>query len=54
MNKIRYYFCRILGKDGIFCMSISVFDELQLFAQEIQSLLSPNTLQNLYKSSLMF
>ncbi|MEH6932676.1 IS4 family transposase [Bacillus sp. JJ783] len=28
-------------------MSISVSDELQLFAQEIQSLLSPNTLQNL-------
>ncbi|MEK5304466.1 IS4 family transposase [Bacillus sp. FSL R10-2201] len=30
-------------------MSISVSDELQLFAQEIQSLLSPNTLQNLAK-----
>ncbi|KLA22248.1 IS4 family transposase [Bacillus cereus] len=28
-------------------MSISVSDELQLFSQEIQSLLSPNTLQNL-------
>ncbi|PET94911.1 IS4 family transposase [Bacillus cereus] len=28
-------------------MSVSVSDELQLFAQEIQSLLSPNTLQNL-------
>ncbi|MGR3779200.1 IS4 family transposase [Bacillus paramycoides] len=28
-------------------MSISVSNELQLFAQEIQSLLSPNTLQNL-------
>ncbi|EJQ13959.1 IS4 family transposase [Bacillus cereus] len=28
-------------------MSISVADELQLFAQEIQDLLSPNTLQNL-------
>ncbi|MGM2416647.1 IS4 family transposase [Bacillus cereus group sp. BceL062] len=28
-------------------MSISVSDELKLFAQEIQSLLSPNTLQNL-------
>ncbi|MED0827291.1 IS4-like element ISBce8 family transposase [Bacillus pacificus] len=28
-------------------MSISVSDKLQLFAQEIQSLLSPNTLQNL-------
>ncbi len=28
-------------------MSISVSDELQLFAQEIQDLLSPNTLQNL-------
>lgn len=28
-------------------MSISGSDELQLFAQEIQSLLSPNTLQNL-------
>ncbi|OOR24821.1 hypothetical protein BW892_14130 [Bacillus cereus] len=44
MNKIRYSFCRIIGKDGVFCMSISVSDELQLFAQEIQSLLSPNTL----------
>ncbi len=47
MNKMRYSFCRIIGKDGVFCMSISVSDELQLFAQEIQSLLSPNTLQNL-------
>ncbi|WP_139057180.1 IS4 family transposase, partial [Bacillus wiedmannii] len=28
-------------------MSVSVSDELQLFAQEIQSFLSPNTLQNL-------
>ncbi|EJR29940.1 hypothetical protein III_05709 [Bacillus mycoides] len=28
-------------------MSISVSDELQLFAQEIQSLLSPSILQNL-------
>ncbi|MGH0589400.1 IS4 family transposase [Bacillus mycoides] len=28
-------------------MSISISDELQLFAQEIQSFLSPNTLQNL-------
>lgn len=28
-------------------MSNSVSDDLQLFAQEIQSLLSPNTLQNL-------
>ncbi|PEK05674.1 IS4 family transposase [Bacillus toyonensis] len=28
-------------------MSVCVSDELQLFAQEIQSLLSPNTLQNL-------
>ncbi|MEK4940407.1 IS4 family transposase [Bacillus sp. FSL K6-0042] len=30
-------------------MSISVSDELQLFAQEIQSLLSPNTLRDLAK-----
>ncbi|PGC88903.1 IS4 family transposase, partial [Bacillus toyonensis] len=28
-------------------MSVSVSDELQLFAQEIQSFLSPNTLRNL-------
>ncbi|EJQ43176.1 hypothetical protein IEE_03354 [Bacillus cereus BAG5X1-1] len=28
-------------------MSISVSDELQLFAKEIRSLLSPNTLQDL-------
>ncbi len=28
-------------------MSISVSDELQLFAQEIQSFLSPNTLRDL-------
>ncbi|MDM5152685.1 hypothetical protein QUF88_01625 [Bacillus sp. DX1.1] len=28
-------------------MSISVSDELQLFAQEIQSFLSPNILRNL-------
>jgi len=28
-------------------MSNSVSDDLQLFAQEIKSLLSPNTLQNL-------
>ncbi|GLV67219.1 IS4 family transposase [Bacillus mycoides] len=28
-------------------MSVSISDELQLFAQEIQSFLSPNTLQNL-------
>ncbi|EOO70315.1 hypothetical protein IIC_04757 [Bacillus cereus VD021] len=32
-------------------MSISVSDELQLFAQEIQSLLSPNTLQNLARDT---
>ncbi|MBJ8029578.1 hypothetical protein JDS96_17120, partial [Bacillus cereus group sp. N21] len=30
-----------------FCMSISVSDELQLFAQEIQSFLSPNILRDL-------
>src|SRR6476661_7029101 len=30
-----------------FFMSISVSDELQLFAQEIQSLLSPNILRDL-------
>ena len=30
-----------------FFMSNSVSDDLQLFAQEIKSLLSPNTLQNL-------
>ena len=30
-----------------FCMSISVSDELQLFAQEVQSFLSPNILRNL-------
>ncbi len=30
-----------------FFMSVSVSDELQLFAQEIQSFLSPNTLRNL-------
>lgn len=30
-----------------FCMSISVSDELQLFAQEIQNLLSPDFLKNL-------
>ncbi len=30
-----------------FFMSISVSDELQLFAQEIQSFLSPNTLRDL-------
>ncbi|SFJ76481.1 hypothetical protein SAMN04488574_12639 [Bacillus sp. 71mf] len=30
-------------------MSISVSDELQLFAQEIQSFLSPNILRNLAK-----
>lgn len=47
MKKIRYSFYRIIGKDGVFCMSISVANELQLFSQEIQSLLSPNTLQNL-------
>ncbi|PFM33425.1 hypothetical protein COA08_27500 [Bacillus cereus] len=28
-------------------MSVSVSDELQLFAQEIQSFLSPNTLRDL-------
>ncbi|MED0906554.1 hypothetical protein P4T56_29355, partial [Bacillus nitratireducens] len=28
-------------------MSVSVSDELQIFAQEIQSFLSPNTLRNL-------
>ncbi|EEK70125.1 hypothetical protein ABH963_003811 [Bacillus sp. RC55] len=28
-------------------MSVSVYDELELFAQEIQSFLSPNTLQYL-------
>ncbi|EJR29983.1 hypothetical protein ABH963_003959 [Bacillus sp. RC55] len=28
-------------------MSVSVYDELQLFAQEIQSFLSPNTLRDL-------
>ncbi len=30
-----------------FFMSVSVYDELQLFAQEIQSFLSPNTLRDL-------
>ena len=30
-----------------FFMSVSVFDELQLFAQEIQSFLSPNILRDL-------
>ena len=30
-----------------FFMSVSVSDELQPFAQEIQSLLSPNTLRDL-------
>ncbi len=30
-----------------FFMSVSVSDELQLFAQEIQRFLSPNTLRNL-------
>ena len=30
-----------------FCMSISVSDELQLFAQEIHRFLSPNILRNL-------
>jgi len=49
MKKIRYSFCRIIGKDGVFCMSISVSDKLQLFSQEIQSLSSQNTLQNLAK-----
>ena len=29
-----------------FFMSVSVYDELQLFAQEIQSFLSPNTLRD--------
>ncbi len=33
-----------------FFMSVSVSDELQLFAQEIQSFLSPNTLQNLARN----
>ncbi len=47
MKKIRYSFCRIIGKDGVFCMSISISDELQLFAQEIQSFLSPNILRDL-------
>ncbi len=47
MKKIRYSFCRIIGKDGVFCISISVSDELQLFAQEIQSFLSPNILRDL-------
>lgn len=28
-------------------MSVSVYEELQLFAQEIQSFLSPNTLRDL-------
>ncbi|WP_180235709.1 hypothetical protein [Bacillus toyonensis] len=28
-------------------MSVSVYDKLQLFAQEIQSFLSPNTLRDL-------
>ncbi len=30
-----------------FCMSISISDELQLFAQEVHSFLSPNILRNL-------
>ncbi len=49
MKKIRYSFCRIIGKDGVFCMSISVSDELQLFAREIQSFLSPNILRGFAK-----
>ncbi|EJP82942.1 hypothetical protein IC1_05713 [Bacillus cereus VD022] len=31
-------------------MSVSVSDELQLFAQEIQSSLSPNTLRSVARS----
>ena len=33
-----------------FFMSVSVSDELQLFAQEIQSALSPNTLRSVARS----
>ncbi|MFG3560646.1 hypothetical protein [Bacillus mobilis] len=32
---------------AFFCMSISVSDELQLFAREIQNFLSPNFLRDL-------
>ncbi len=34
-----------------FFMSVSVSDELQLFAQEIQSFLSPNTLRDLARDT---
>ncbi|KFM95236.1 hypothetical protein DJ93_5741 [Bacillus clarus] len=47
-EKIRYSFCRIIGKDDVFGMSVS--NELQQFAQDIQSLLSPNVLQNIARN----
>ncbi len=47
MPKKRYPFSRVIDKDSVFFMSISVSDELQLFAQEIQRCLSQNILQDL-------
>ncbi|OFD38921.1 hypothetical protein BWGOE2_33230 [Bacillus mycoides] len=46
-QKKHYSFCSNIQKGWRFCKSISVSDELQLFAQEIQSFLSPNFLRDL-------
>ena len=44
---MRYSFCRIIGKDGVFGMNLSAFDELQLFSQELQQHMSPHALEQL-------
>lgn len=45
--KITLFYFQNHRKGWRFCMFIPVSDELQLFAQEIQSFLSPNALRDL-------
>ncbi len=48
IKKCAILFCRIIGKNDV-SLSMSVSGKLQLFTQEIQNSLSPNTLRNFAK-----
>lgn len=47
MNKISYSFCKIIGKDGVLVMNLSILDELELFSKELQQYMSPYALEQL-------
>lgn len=40
----------MLGKDGVFNINLSIFDELELFSKEVQRHMSLNALEQLAKN----